>query len=226
MKQLSFWAKNHIWLSRIVIVVLCHVLVFLGMGLGLVLSAEVGKPNWIWEAILVGVVSCIFWIYLPKHTLTYSKRTIILALIYCLCFLICMIVGNRLPERITSWELEKVTSSSYQVLAASISPAKVNNKITKREIRKEYRKAVKNTVKQILHSWQKQNTGCKVILIILTILLALTVFLALAALSCSIACAGNEVLAALVLLGGTGLIVWVTVVLIRSIIRKYRTTSS
>ncbi len=222
MKQLSFWAKNHVWLSRLIIVVLCHVLVFVGVGLGVVLSAEVGKLNWIWEASLVGTVSFIFWIYLPKHTLTYSKRTIILALIYCLCFLICMLVGNRLPERVMS---EGVTSPSYQVLVASMSPAKVNSEKTKRELRQEYRKAIKNIVKQILHSWQKQGSGSKTLLIVLTIFLALIVFLALAVLSCSIACAGNEVLAALVLLGGTGLIVWGTVVLIRSIVRKYRTTS-
>ncbi|SFE62289.1 hypothetical protein [Thermoflexibacter ruber] len=225
MKKISYWAKNHVWLSRISIIILCHFLVFLGIGLGVVLFAEVEKLSWFWEAGLVGAISYLFWVYLPERNLSYRKRTTVLALIYCLCFFICVFVGNRLPERIASWELQQTSSYDYQVVAASISPAKVNKKATKREIRQEYRKAVKNTVKQILQDWKKQGSGAKVILIILSVLLALVVFLMLAALSCSIACAGNEVLAVLVLLGGTGLIVWGAVVLIRSIVRKYRTTA-
>ncbi|GAB4108982.1 MAG: hypothetical protein OHK0057_18600 [Thermoflexibacter sp.] len=197
---------------------------FLGIGLGVVLFAEIEKLSWFWEAGLVGAISYLFWVYLPKCNLSYRKRTTVLALIYCLCFFICVFVGNRLPERIASWELQQKSSNDYQVVAASISPAKVNKKATKREIRQEYRKAVKNIVKQILQDWKKQSSGAKVILIILSVFLALVVFLMLAALSCSIACAGNEVLATLVLLGGTALIVWGSVVLIRSIVRKYRTT--
>jgi hypothetical protein len=225
MKQISLWAKNHVWLSRISIIILFHFLVFLGMGLGVVLFAEVEKLSRFWEAGLVGLISSLFWVYLPKHNLTYRKRSTILALIYCLGFFICVFVGNRLPEHIASWELEEKSSFDYQVVTASISPAQVDSKATKREIRQEYRKAVKNTVMQIIQDWKKQGSGAKVILIILSVLLALVLFLMIAALSCSLACAGNGTLAVLVLLGGTALIVWGAVVLIRSIVRKYRTTS-
>lgn len=66
---------------------------------------------------------------------------------------------------------------------------------------------------------QKSGAG-KGLLIFLTIVGALALLYLLAALSCSIACSGADGLAILVFVAGLGLIVWLSVVVIKRILRK------
>ena len=86
---------------------------------------------------------------------------------------------------------------------------------------KQHRQTLKAEVKAIVGQMKTQKvTGEQVLLIILTILLALLLLYGVAALSCSIACSGADGLAVLVFLLGLGLIVWLTVALIKKISRR------
>ena len=84
---------------------------------------------------------------------------------------------------------------------------------------KERKKLMKEQVRRI----KKDNSiseGAKVALIILTVLVALGLAILVAALSCSISCSGSEALAVIVGIVGYAAIIFLTVVIIRSIVRN------
>jgi hypothetical protein len=86
------------------------------------------------------------------------------------------------------------------------------SKLTQREKIRLIKQQIK-TVKQD----KETSKGGKAALIILSVLVALALLFGLAALSCSIACGGAEALAAIVAIGGTALIVFFLVRMIRRI---------
>ena len=86
---------------------------------------------------------------------------------------------------------------------------------------KERKKLMKAQIREI----KKDNSiseGGKVALIILTVLVALGLAILVAALSCSLSCSGSEAAAVIVGIIGYGAIVFLTIVVIRSIIRNAR----
>jgi hypothetical protein len=86
---------------------------------------------------------------------------------------------------------------------------------------KERRKLLKQQVKEIKKA-NDPSKGEKVLLVILSILVALGLLYLIAALSCSIACSGSEAIALLVAIGGTVGVIFLLIFVIRAIYGKKR----
>ena len=84
---------------------------------------------------------------------------------------------------------------------------------------KERKKLLKEQVRAIKNSKDPSNGG-KAVLIILSVLVALLLIGLIASLACSIACGGSDALAVIVVLGGTALVIWLLIRVIRNINRK------
>ena len=84
---------------------------------------------------------------------------------------------------------------------------------------KERKKLLKEQVRAIKNSKDPSNGG-KAVLIILSVLVALLLIGLIASLACRIACGGSDALAVIVVLGGTALVIWLLIRVIRNINRK------
>jgi hypothetical protein len=86
---------------------------------------------------------------------------------------------------------------------------------------KERKKLLKHQIREIKKA-NDPSKGEKVLLVILSILVALGLLYLVAALSCSIACSGSEAIALLVAIGGTAGVILLLIFVIRAIYGKRR----
>ena len=216
MKSISKWAHGHKWSSRLIIIFLIYpVLNIFGWILGGMISLEGWQFNEGWYyllAILFILVAANYPRGSKRHTLKnfYFRRKISDSLLATLSFCFIVLSGNR------SGYTESIVAPVFATVK-NLSAATTEKPSVKKE-----KKALKKLFKKLLHKYRKASDGEKVLLIILTIVVALALIYLLAALSCSIACGGAEGLAYVVFTLGLGGIVFGVVRVIRSISRKSR----
>ena len=236
-KQLSFWAREHKWASRFIIVFSFIIMNGLGIITGLSLSdLDVTLSTWF---ILLSVLTFgIGWLKYPhKKQVTdkieknrgYVFRKTCDAVLIGTTFMMFVYFGNRqvtpfdtpvfAASAVTSFSLPKDSTKTYK----SVEEFK---KSLKDESGKPLKlKERKKLLKQQLKAIKKDKTtsrGDKVVLIIVCVLLALALAYIVGAIACSLSCSGSEgaaVVVALLGLVGIGLL---TFFVIRSIVRKSR----
>lgn len=235
MKKISLWAKNNKWQARFLIFGIYLLLNLLGITIGWMLNDM---------QISISVNAFLFFILLflagmfAYPVKSYSKNTgisvytrqkscdfILAASTFCMI----LFIGNKYPHLISNHSAGYTAANasvsfpvdsmktSYEKMAAFSEKMKAEN--GKQLSWKEKKKLLKKQVKEIKASGEISPAG-KVLLIILSVLVALGLLYVLAALSCSISCGGAEGLAIAVAVLGTGLIIFLLVRLIRSINRK------
>jgi hypothetical protein len=208
-------------LSRWLIVLLCTILHTLGAFLGLLIYAEIGDISQYWQ-IPFWVILGILYFYIPQNQpISYRQRNIITGIIYLCGFGILVGVGNGLPESRLLQKLDAKTNNTVEInLASAFANPHTNHQKATKKTTKAEKKAQRKTLRQALKDYRKTDNSKKGILIFLTILGALVVTFLLMAVSCSIACAGSELLAAMILAGGLGLIIWACIAIIRNINKR------
>ena len=235
MKQLSLWAKNHKWTSRILIVASFMLLNILAVLVGILLNdLSVVMPS----AILVSAVFIfiICWLIYPlkkdKETRIYQKK---FYSIQKLCdfllagstFLMIVFFADR---ETTPFTLSIQNSSAVNAYSLPVDSSKTYKSIDEfkkmmkdqngKTLRwKERKKLLKEQIRGIKKA-ENLSEGGKAVLIILSVLLALVLVYLVAALSCSLSCSGAEGAAVIVAILGIGGVVVLSYFLIRGIVRK------
>lgn len=228
MRKISFWAKNHLLQSRLLIIGIHISLFAIGLFTGKLLNeVNVILPH-------AYFISCIIitlglWVWYPSKTTTgvhasYIRRKLFDVSLGAVTFLMILYLGNN---------REYFFTASQSALATRIVPrsgdtAIGNNPLIKKFIesingkdlsqlsRREKIKLIKKQLKQVENDEGSTKTE-KTLLIILSILIALALLFGLGALSCSIACAGSGALAIIVAAGGTFLIIFFLIKIIKRI---------
>ena len=154
----------------------------------------------------------------------YYKKTILARAGLTTCiFLLIIYAGNR-PEKLQPFSL--ITSEAHAILPAKDSPsvkywtasefrAQMKDANGKKLKFKERKKLLRKQLINIQHS--SESNGSKALLIALSVIIAIGAFFGILALSCSLACNDMGGLAALVLIGGTSLIVFGLIKVIKRI---------
>ncbi|MGB3153884.1 MAG: hypothetical protein WBB06_04755 [Chitinophagaceae bacterium] len=237
MRKISCWAKDHKWSSRFIIVASFIILNILGIVTGKLLGS-LGVSIPVSVLLFFAGLYCVGFIAYPSRTLKSKKLNA--AAFYvrqksCDFLLVgstfCMIVymGNH-PDRVFQYEqvfnsaiastpslLKDSTVKTYKSIADfSASMRDENGKLLKW---KERKKLLKEQVRAIQKS-DEPSKGGKAVLIILSVLVALLLIGLVASLACSLSCGGSDVFAVIVGIGGTALIVWLLIAVIRSILGK------
>ena len=234
MKKLSVWAKDHKWSARFIIVASFIILNILGAVTGVLLSSlSISIP-----ASVILFFACVYGSAFIAYPSRYLKGKKLNAAAFYVrqksCDLLlagstfCMVVymGNH-PDRLfqygstlnaaaaSSTSLPKdSTVKTYKSIAAfSASMKDENGKPLKW---KERKKLLKEQIKAIKTSREPSNGG-KVVLIILAVLAALLLIGLVASLACSLACSGSDAFAVIVFVGGTALVIWLLISMIRKI---------
>lgn len=233
-KQLSYWAKNHKWSSRFIIVSSIIIMNVLGIVTGLLFNSL----NVSFSSLVLFFTVLIFllaWIKYPtrKKTTNASEkdRSYIIQkscdmVLIGTTFIMFVYFGNRqtspvnffaLTSSANTFSVPKDSSKNYRSLDEfKKMMSDENGKPLKL---KERKKLLKKQIKAIKNA-DDMSTGGKIALITLCVLLALVLAYGVAALACSLSCSGAEGAAVVVAILGFGGVILLTVFLIRSILRK------
>ncbi|HLO37824.1 MAG TPA: hypothetical protein VK173_05020 [Lacibacter sp.] len=217
MKQLSYWAKVNPQRARFLIVLIYILINIIGLIAGSLLWASGIQLEESFMFVLAVTVVSLYIIY-PKKA-AYYKRKIFHGLMAVCTFLIITVFGNQLhnpnPQLFFVNTTQAVThiTNSEQLDIHEPTNIKKEKRLQKKEAGSLWKKlAAKND----------RSKAAKILLIVLTVIVALGLLYVLAALSCTIACSGAEALAVLVALVGTFGIVFGAIRIIQHILGKER----
>jgi len=237
MKKISYWAKNHRHEARITIVICYIILNFLAvitgyfvqqMGILLLPAFLIGC-----FAIFIAAVIAYPSKYRKGEGLSASafynlQKTcdfIIAACTFCMIFYLSNRPENlfRFYPQVNAYVINHNPKDNVAKPYKSISDfsASLKDKNGNTLKWKERKKLLKEQVRAIKKN-NDLSQGSKTLLIILSVLVALGLLTLVAGLACSLSCDGADAAAVLVGVGGTALIVFLLVLVIRSINGKKR----
>ena len=216
MLQLSFWARKHVWSTRLIIIFLIYPLLNIsGWFIGDLLALNGITFNQNLGYILSFIILFLFLIYPYKidkkryrHYYAWKKTTEILMICTTFCFI--LLRGNGFnSENGTNLV---VTSGYASVVDKNVEPSS-------KTLEKEKKNFIKKFVKNLRNKYKNASKRDKTGMIILAILVALGLIFLLGVLSCSIACGGAEGLAYAIFFIGLGAIIFGLVRVIKRINR-------
>ncbi len=237
MRKISVWAKQHPWAARFIIIASFILLNVLGFTTGLLLhDAGIYLPL---AAILF--FACLYatgFIAYPlknkngKYRIKashYVRQKTCDILLAGSTYLMIVYFGNH-KENLFRYSLPFNQAAASNTILPKDSTVKTYKSIANFSASmkdengnflkwKERKKLLKEQIRAIKNS-NEPSGGGKTALIILSILVALLLIGLIASLACSISCGGSEVFAVIVGVGGTALVIWLLIRVIRSITRK------
>jgi hypothetical protein len=237
MRKISIWAKRHQWSARIIIIASFVILNVLGFTTGLLLKeAGIFLPL---AAILF--FACLYatgFIAYPiknkngknsKLKVSYVRQKTCDILLAGSTYLMIVYSGNHkeilfqhpfpFSQAIASNTIlpKDSTVKTYKSIAAFAASMKDENGNYLKW--KERKKLLKEQIRAIKNS-NEPSAGGKIALIILSVLVAILLIGLIASLACSLSCGGSDVLAVIVGIGGTALVIFLLIRVIRGINRK------
>jgi hypothetical protein len=233
MKQISIWAYSHVWKARLLVILLHILLVTIAIYWGIQFNVLDGQ---VIEAALYLLTVIYLLLYLLYYGVKRWKRYYwYRAVMHTTMALVSFLLVFAYTASIRNFE------SNNSVMASVIEPSKNGQKfkhpeaeqllqlIKKGEVtklKKAERKLLRSELKYQLHRFKearqkgdKENSG-NAGLIILTIVLALVAFIGVSSLACEISCNGNDGAAVVVFLLGTAAIVFLMIVVFKSLKKR------
>ena len=225
MKQISFWAREHKFLSRILIIFGFFFLNICGLFSGDMLFAMniVLTPVFYFAAILIFLFGLVFYPLKKnkkKYFNFYRRQKLTDGILIFSTFLFLIYFGNA-SNRNTISILQPVFGISVIPYNRGITKSSTvllhshKADVSKNSFRKLFFKKIQNLRK----SYKNSSDAGKIGLIVLTLLAGGALMYGLMGLSCTISCSGSEGVALIVLLVGGAAIIFGVVKLIQRITR-------
>lgn len=231
MKQISFWAKRHVWPSRIIIIISHIILTIIAIYWG-VQSFKVGfKLNESWLYALILLYFSLYFIYPSTRSKTILKNTYTVRLwlhaVMALCsFMMVFSYTNVKMQPTTNGSASAAVSikidkekryknSEAERLINSYKNGGIKKfSRTDRKVLREELKYQFQQLKEAKKAGQKAE-GSDALKIIITILVALLLLYGLTVLSCTLTCNGNEGAAVAVFVSGIAAIIFGVIMIFR-----------
>jgi sensor histidine kinase YesM len=202
MKQLAIWAFHNKWKARTSLVIIHISLMLLAFILNVLVSSDKGSapavPFVVPVILLLGIFA------LGRLYFNWTRRTLYLIKANLSFFIIALFF------QFTHAENGTISISTQQVYAS------------KQATTLKQGKSKKTVLKKIAAFFKNPDKTRKTLLTILVILVFLALSMLVAALACSLSCAGNDAGATLLLVGGLSLLTWLMIAVIRRINRGPR----
>lgn len=220
MKSISYWASRHLWPARLLLVAIFVLLNLLAVFVGKSLSLlQVSLPFYLVYLLLLPFAAA--WLLHPggHSNSSFRLRKWCEGTVGGICFMLVVILFNqKLPvSNAPVWSNTVVKKLAEQKLT--------NSKVLEEKpvLRKKHqRQKLRNNIKTIRSLYQQSPKTTKIILIILAVVVAIGLLWPLSLLVCQLSCAGSEALAIFVSVLGTGLIVYLAVLVVKGIERRYQ----
>lgn len=236
MKKISHWAKDHKRSARMLIIVSFVLLNVLGIATGNLLSSlDISIPELVLYLFVAAAAAG--FIFYPSRSFKeqrskaafYVRQKSCDLLLAGSTFFMIVCIANQ-PGHLfrsiqplhattaatTSLPKDSTLKNYKSITAFAASMKNENGKPLKW---KERKKLLKDQVRAIRDS-EEMSQAAKILLIILSVIVAAALILGVATLACNIACSGSEALAIVVGVVGIGLVVWLLIVVIRNILGK------
>lgn len=217
MKQLSYWAKANHHRARFLIILIYILINIAGLIVGSLLWESGIQLKEAFMLVLAVAVVLLYVIY-PKKA-TYYKRKLFHGFMAVCTFLIITFFGNQLHNSDSNVFFVNTTKAVTHI--ANIEQPKTHDPSNIKKEKRLQKKEARSFWKK-LAAKNDRSKAAKILLIVLTVVVALGLLYVLAALSCTIACSGAEALAVLVALAGTFGIVFGAIRIIQHILGKER----
>lgn len=239
MRKISVWAKYHQWSARLIIIVSFIFLNVLGLSTGLLLH-DLGINLSVSTIVFFTLLYAAGFIYYPfkikkkskrKNPSNYLRQKTCDILLAGSTYLMIVYFGNH-KEMLFQYSLPFSQASASNNIFPKDSAAKTYKSIAvfNRNMKDENGnllkwKERKHLLKEQVRAIKKDNdlSGvAKAALIVLAVIAALGLLYLVAALACNLSCGGSDVGAVLVTIGGTALVIFLLVIVIRSILGKQK----
>ena len=227
MKNLSFWARDHKWSARFLIVFSFVLLNCIGLFLGdaLVVAKFIVPSLWIYAIAFIFIVAFVTYPSKKeksKYKNFYRRRKTADLLLLTTSFLLIISYGNHyLLQRNQS--PFHFTYANASEISTNVLPANENSIVPspkkKSSLIKQWRKKLKENIRTIKKEYKDATPGERAALIVLTLIVAVALLYLVLALSCNLSCSGSDGAALVVGLLGTALIVFFSVRVIKRITR-------
>lgn len=232
MRKLSFWAKQHPWYARIIIVISFLLLGTIGILSGLMLG-NLGVSLPLAFLLCFAAVYAFAFIAYPrkkeKGMAFYRKQKACDLLLAASTFFMILYLGNH-PEQVFRYQVPFTSAMAIipvnpgDSMQRSFKPISVfaksmkgeDGKLLKWKERKKMLKSQIKTIKTTEGLSRSSQTG----LIILSVIVALGLLYLVGALACTLSCNGSQVAAVIVGVGGAALIIFLLFIVIRNLTGK------
>jgi hypothetical protein len=226
MYTISVWVSRHVWPSRIALVLLYVLLTLLGLFIGAALQLfQILIPLFFFYLAVILFLS-VFLLYPEKyqrhrftHFYRYQKTCDFVLVAATFYFIVCL--GNQ-PQQFLHFGTQSATASTFspQIGVAAKSSTVAEKMIHPQKLSKKALRHVLFKKIRVLHKTYKDTSVAgKIALILLSLIVAVVVGYGIVGISCSLACAGSEGFALIVLILGGGLIIFFLVRVIRRILK-------
>ena len=233
MKQLSIWAKQHVWPARLLIILL-HVLLIVIAVYWASLTTENGWTiPFYWLYLLIGAYGALYLIYQgwAQWKKLYWFRTMMHTMMAIVSFLLVFLYAANLNKPVAATYvmaasvIDPVHGSTYkhaesEKLLQQIKTGEIKklSKAERKLLRSEFKYQVKRytAAKRAGQKDEAGNAG----LIVLTIVVAMAALVGVGSISCTLSCNGNDGAAIAVAVLGTALIIFLAVLAIKGIKKR------
>ena len=234
MKQISYWAKENVLKSRLLIVIFWLLLNIFGLYVGeLFREIDIKIPENYFSVCLF--IITILWIKYPQKASTKEKRkcsfytyrktfdvllgfTTLILIVYTGNHWSNLNANTQTASASTILNLPKDSFNSKNILIKNFVDEIKSKDVSKLSNRNKS-KIIKKQI-GVIKGAKDLSKGEKTMLIILSIVFASFLLFGIAALSCSLSCSGMEGLATLVFIGGTALIVFLLIYVFKKLKTK------
>lgn len=201
MKRLSYWAKNHIWQTWLIFILL-HTIIIYGAwfaGTYLYLEGIIFEESLIDAFALLCVAGLFVYPLMCRGRIYWRRKTADFSLVAVGSIALMMVFNQFTHETIHHPPVNEYAQTI--VLKPSKKKAKMRHKLQQKT------KKIQQRIIKRAERLQKKNIGLSTAgFIILFVLLAIIASLFVAGLSCNLSCSGNEAAAIAVLVAGPLLI--------------------
>jgi hypothetical protein len=226
MKNLSIWAKRNrnkaICVTIILHILLSYFLFYVG---ALFYTEKIIFPFGL--TYFSGALFLIAYIFYPmkyvqsgifRRTFFREKIWQFVAMISAAIFMV--FIGNYSSQSAFAPQ-NQMQEYSARTIALDIKKDNVVEKKNKRKLirkaKRQLQKRIRKNVRQLRKSGKERTRSERGLLIVLSVIVAVLVGFLVLGLSCSLACAGNEILAVFVLLGGLALIIFGIIAVVKAV---------
>lgn len=222
MKSVSYWASQHLWTARLLLVAGHFILALLAVFVGKSLAhLNLSLPFYLIYLLILPFASA--WLMHPggHSSNTYLRRKWCEGTAGAIGFLMVVcLAGQRLPARGGPAPAWSNTALEYSIKSKEAKQPAFDKKplLQKKNLRQQYREKVR-TLKQM---YRQGPLFTKIALTLLALVVAFGLLFVLTILSCYISCDIALALGIIVAIVGTGAVVFFFIRTIRSIQRKYR----
>jgi hypothetical protein len=226
MKRLSLWARHHKWSARLLIVACYVVLNTAGFLIGdlLLLMGITVSSYLIYRAVLAALAAFALYPHRKeKHRYPdyYLRQKACDAVLITTTFLLVIGAVNGRHSTTTPFQL---------IQAGAIVPSTANSSRTlgtekpvkKTTIFKKIGTTLTHAFQKVRNYYKRLDTSHKILLTTLVALLAIAALYGVVAWACSLSCSGPEAVGWIVLVGGTGVVLFLMLWAARAINRAYR----